>query len=178
MTMKEITALAETLLGLNPSSSDEESALREKELLTAANLVVNELSSEYLPLIRTETQDARGGKIYYSALNEQPIEILAVRRVGEERRAEYRVMPVYLSLQNGTYEVEYRYYPKEKTANDICDYDETRLPKRVIAYGTAAEYCLMQGRYGECALWDKRYKDSLSGYCRPRRLKIRRPYFI
>ena len=177
MTMKEITALAETLLGLKTPASEEEAALREKELLAAANLVVNELASEYLPLVRTETQTARGGKIYYSALAEQPIEILAVRRIGEERRAEYRVMPVYIALQNGTYEVEYRYYPREKTAETACDYDETRLAKRVIAYGTAAEYCLMRGLYEECSLWDERFKDSLAGYCRPKRLRIRRPYF-
>lgn len=129
------------------------------------------------PLVKTEAQEARGGKIYYTALSERPIAILSVRRAGEEKRAAYRVMPAYLALANGAYEVEYRYYPAEKGESDACDYGETRLPKRVIAYGAAAEYCMMRGLYEECSLWDKRFKDSLAGYCRPKRLRIRRPYF-
>lgn len=49
------------------------------------------------------------------------------------------------------------------------------ISPRVLAYGTAAEYCISEG-LGEAEMWDKRYKDGIAMSKKQPKKVARRPF--
>lgn len=146
-----------------------------KLLLRCANLVVGEVAAEYLPLKATEVLSSPDGNIEYSAFSRRPIEVYSVRRNGAKCR--YKMYPHKLITEAGEVEVCYSYVPQSVGIDEELDFAEGKLTPRVLAYGTAAEYCLINCLHQEAGVWDKRYKDSLLGALRagrPLRIPARR----
>ena len=135
-----------------------------KLLLRCANLVVEEVAAEYLPLKATELLSSDDGNIEYSVFSRRPIEIYSVRKKGSKCR--YKMYPTKLITEAGEVEVCFSYVPQSVGIDEELDFAEGKLTPRVLAYGTAAEYCLVNCLHEEAWVWDKRYKDSLFGALR------------
>lgn len=160
--MKEVLCLAAELLGLGQAVVDAEGHESETErLLLAANLCYDEIAGEYLPLIATEKVSVSSGFIPFASLNKRCQSVCAVTdEQGEKMRFRVRADGVF--VKGTSVSVTYRYLPEPAASSAVAlDFDEGRLPPRVIAYGTAAEYSLIEGFYQEAVLWEKRYRDSL-----------------
>jgi hypothetical protein len=151
------------LCGRQEDLNEEElkEAQKDKELLLrCANLVVNEIASEYVHLNAFQTFRTENGHIPYSLFEKQPADITAVHKEGSCCR--FKLYPCEIITESGTVDVFYRYLPQNKAADGVLDFEEGKINQRIIAYGTAAEYCIIKGMYEEGVVWDKRYKDSLS----------------
>lgn len=69
-------------------------------------------------------------------------------------------------------------YPETPVASSIEDAEAKffGISPRVLAYGIAAEYCIIEG-LDEAETWDGRYKSGLSLAARPKiKIKARRMY--
>jgi len=146
--------------GVNLSDEDKTEAERELNmLLRCANLVIHEIASEYVHLKTYESFNTTDGHIRYSDFLKQPVDIYSVKKEGNFCR--FKLYPSELITQEGDVEVYYTYLPDKVETTGNLDFEEGKVNGRIIAYGTAAEYCVICGLYEEAVIWDKRYKDSL-----------------
>lgn len=133
------------------------------------NLVETQIATDYAPLVREETVVSENGKIAYEKLSRSPAFIIgAFDSFGQ--KVSIRVFPTYFAVANGSYTVRYAALPTEKTIEDECEFAQG-ITLRTVAYGIAAEYCVQNGLYAECAVWEKKYKDALAELRKQRGVK-------
>ncbi len=182
MTIKDIVKLCAVYLNKEDLLKDEQflsnQALRETNVLTVcANVVISELACSYLPLIKSEKVTANGKRVYYSSLNERALEILSVKdEQGED--LSFTVLNEYVTVPQSQVVVEYRYLPSNYGLCDEIGYAEEKVPLRLIAYGTIAEYLLTERAFEESLTWRNRYNDMLSIMVLPKNSKIRPRSFV
>ena len=58
--------------------------------------------------------------------------------------------------------VRYMYCPVKKTISDESDYSGYPVGERLMSYGAAAEYCLIEGAFEDSENWEKRYRDEIA----------------
>ena len=185
MKIKDVIKITAALLGredvtlyLSSSGEAKESTLSAVNLMTTlANLVINELAGSYIPILKSEKVFATGGRIYYKNLSENALKI--VRVIGEDGcEKDFSYSPSYITVPNGTYEVEYQYSPCNYGIDETIGYEEKDVPARVLAYGTAAEFCLTEASFEQAVTWHQRYADGIAKICLPSNSVIKKRSFI
>lgn len=172
MTVKEVIALAAGCLtreDLIPALGKEEGELTADEkseldaLLRAYNFVENEVALDYCALKKEETVAVSENKIRYSEFSSVPVNIRKVVCGGYLAR--FSAYPSYILLSDGwqgNATVVYDYIPKTKTsADEESEFTDQGVSARLMAYGVAAQYCLVNGETGRAAVWDKKFRDAL-----------------
>ena len=134
--------------------------------VTAVNFVINELATEYIPALKTERVTAVSGKVFFSALRYAVTEI---NKVEDENGNEvnFKVFPEYLSVEGDTVYVSYVAQPSFSDLDEQVVYEESALPLYVIAYGAAAEICMIQGRFDEAKEWKEKFEKGVSAIVKP-----------
>ena len=159
MTMNEIVTLAAFYLQfedvLNGGPAGEETTAK---LLRCANLVRAEIASDYFPLLTTETVSSADGTILPASLEKRLIDVKRITRNGNA--VAFKVYPAAIRTVSGEVEIEYSYMPDDAEIGDDAGFFD-KISARTIAYGAAAEYCLVAGLFEEAVIWEKRFKDSL-----------------
>jgi hypothetical protein len=145
-------------------------------LTKCANLVINQLATEYVPLKSIDVVRSDNGQILYTSFPSNPIDILAVYDV-YGNKLEYKILPLYLLTKPEAVKVEYTYLPPEYNLEETIAYTENKVPIRIIAYGVTAEYTMISGRFDEAILWDKRYKNSILNILMPKNSVIKGRYW-
>ena len=172
MTVKEVVTLAAGCLGrddliaaldkaADALTADEKLEL--SSLLRCFNFVENEVALDYCALKKEETVTVTENKISYSVLSSAPVNIRKVVCGGSLAR--FATYPAYIRLSDGWVGqacVVYDYIPStKKTMSELSDFTENEVSARLLAYGVAAQYCLVSGETGNAALWDKKFRDAL-----------------
>lgn len=129
------------------------------QFLRCANLVIEEIAAEYMPLITKERISVKNGSFLLSELSKRALNVYALRRNGEKQS--YFCRAGLLTAADGEYEIEYSFLPEKAAIGDPLPFD-AHISARVVAYGIAAEYALISGLSDEAATFDKRYKDALN----------------
>lgn len=175
MTVKEVVTFAADLLGIGAavrSFIDGSSSEAENEvamLTRAVNLVENELAIEYFPLYCEETLEVESGRLYYRDLTRAAVRILSVRSANGEK-VSYKIFSDYMRVDNGSVIVKYAYMPTLKTIDDALDFG-LGVSLQTVALGVVAEYCFMNGLYGEAEGWNKKYRAEIATSYRARPAK-------
>lgn len=147
MTVAEIAQAAGALVECDDAERMEQCVRR-----TAA-----EVAAEYFPVVATEVVSFTGGEAAFSVLAYAPVKVYAVTRGGKREPFTVGGDRICAGFE-GEAEVEYAFIPPD-TDPLIC---HPAVTARTLAYGAAAEYCLLNGLYDDAAVWDKRYRDSLT----------------
>lgn len=186
MKIKDIVKNAAVYLGLekvvayieNGEYALDSNALAATDILTrCANLIVNELACTYFPMKKTEEITCEGGRAYYSAFTETPLEIKSVKDDhGDD--ITFTVYPEYVKTDKSTAVVEYFYLPPNYDLNDTVGYKEKEVPARVIAYGTASEYLLTVKAFDESVLFHDRYEKALAKILAPKNARAKGRAFV
>lgn len=175
MLLKDIIKEAATLLKLDAvlslpemgGNQTDAQAEKELELLKdCVNLVLNEIASDYVPLEFIEEVLVSDRKIPYTALSKTALRVKSVKN-GKGRDCYFKVYPSYIYTDcDGVCRIEYCYIPvSAQNLDDTLEYNQ-RVTSRLIAYGTAREYCLIMSMYEEALSFDGRFKDSLQNAVR------------
>ncbi|MCL2598368.1 MAG: hypothetical protein FWD76_00445 [Firmicutes bacterium] len=146
------------LVSSDPSRKD--TADTANRLCRCANLVLGEIASEYIPLVKTELANSLGGVIAYESLSKNLIDIVSVKQNGQSVR--YKMTQDGIVAPSGRYRIEYNFLPQKYLYKDSIDYKGAVLSTRVIAYGVITEYCIISGLTDDAVMWDKRYRDALA----------------
>lgn len=141
-------------------------------LTNLCTLVVDELSSTYLPLIRRETVTFGHGKHPLNTFRETIIKILAVYDM-DNKKVDFTIDEYYVWANVSKCNVEYEYAPKNYDLDDEIGYSEKDISISTLAYGVAAEYCITQGQFEQAVMHHKRYVDNLAEICLPKNKMIK-----
>lgn len=152
--------LAELIEGGQAGEEAEQRAIG--VMLHCFNAAEDELAMAYFPLHAEEQHTPSSGRIYYTLFSHNPVKILSVTRGG--RAVEYRICPEYLEVTGGAVTVKYVYCPKKKKLTDESDFSGYPVGARMLAYGAASEYCIIDGAYEEAEKWEERYKYEIERF--------------
>lgn len=167
------TDVCDYLKGLS-ENAEPETLKTVDAMVTLANLVINELATTYVPLVKRESVRVSDGKVYYDDFSEK---ILKIRKVygADGIELDFKTAPEYLSVCGySAVSVEYEYTPHNRGIDEETGYEEGQLPERVLSYGVAAEYFVSVGRFEEAVTWHKRYVDALSALLLPKNRIIKK----
>lgn len=172
MTVKEVLAGAADCLGREDllavlDKEEEELAEEEKKewyaLLRAYNFVENETALDYCALKAEETVGVTENCIFYNEFSKKPVYIHKVYCGGALAR--FATFSAYIRLPDGWLgkaRVVFDYLPSTKTElGEESEFTGTGVSARLLSYGVAAQYCLVNGETGNAAIWDKKYRDAL-----------------
>ena len=179
MTVKEIVTLTATFLGrreiINLIKKGEEAGesvgQSVEALVDLTNVVINELAFSYIPSIKIEDAVAKNRRVYYKDLSETALKIHNVYDMGG-KKTNFSYTPEYIIVGADKVSVEYEYSPKAKTIDEDVCYMEKDVPARVIAYGVASEFCIVEGDFDQAVMWHKRYTDAIADICLPKNKTI------
>ncbi len=171
MQVKEILELACVFLGMdevledeyftgNPEGGDDSTEKEISKLLKCLNLIVNEISSDYLPLLTEEDVVFNDEKLYYTELDKTILEVFSLKDFNG-RAISFKTFPEYISANVQNALLTYSFQPQELEQDDVIIYYGGKIPPRVYAYGVAMEYLFISSQSDEAHIWEKRYKDCL-----------------
>ena len=170
MTLKEIIIDTATLLSLdgvlslpemggNTQSNQSQNDL--SLLKKCVNLTINEIAGDYIPLNFIESVLISDQKIPYTALKKPAQKIKSIKD-GQGANCYFKVYPSYIYTDcKGECHIEYSYIPANLEDLNGSVEVNPKATSRLIAYGTAREYCLITSMYEQAKTWDERYKDGL-----------------
>ena len=168
MIVKNIVICAGDLVGIGDQVRDEIERDADSKivqcLLKCYNLVENELSVDYFPLLFEETDSTDTGALYLDSFSKKPVRIVKVVDAWENE-IPFKLFPNFLKTQTGKVCVRYAYEPEEKKLQGKGEVS-LHVSERLIAYGVASEYALASGLFEEASAWDKKYKDAISAVYR------------
>lgn len=166
MKVKEVLEWAGIELGINDSvqtylggGSSDVGKLETERLLTAYNLVENELALDYFALLAKETFENADGAIAFTAFANDPVQVLSVESVEKGEDVAFSIYIDHLEVE-GKVVVAYRYAPKTKDVEDDCEIAE-RVTKHMLVFGVVANYLASVGEYGQASAWEKKYKSAI-----------------
>ncbi len=137
----------------------EDGVRREAELVArCVNLTIAQTAAEYAPFRAEKVVEAENGVIALDTFEENVTEILfAEDEAGNRLRI--RRGAGYIRTVPGKIRVTYAYLPEKFSAADEVVFSDRRVSEGLIAYGAAAEYCLVAGLFDEAVVWNERYAD-------------------
>ncbi len=136
-------------------------------LTRCSNLVINEIASSYIPMYKEENFEVNNGKILFTSFTES---VSGIVEVFDEFgvNVSYKVFPEHIEVNESNVKVKYKYLPSNYSIDEEIGYTENIVPSRIIAYGTASEYCLLERSYQESLMWRNRFNDGLSVLLTPK----------
>lgn len=156
----------EDLVSALSEADSEEDIIIEREqrqvleaLLCCFNSVEDELARCYIPLETEENLSSATGVYNYADFSLRPVKIIAVKSGGKP--VKYSLTA--LSLITGCTEitVEYGYAPLKKGVFDDSAFSSVFANEKLIAAGTAAEFCLIDGEAQLAKTWESVYRAEI-----------------
>jgi hypothetical protein len=149
MNVLEVISKAAKITGANPD---------DEHLLTAYNLVEQELAGYFFPLATIDKVfGVDDDKIYYNSLHNQAI---VIKEISDAKggSVKFRDLPEYIKISKNydgkIFYVRYYRMPRLKVIEDASEYNARYHDLMVL--GVCAEYWLISGMYEQA----KRYSDA------------------
>ena len=158
------------LNGENNSSTDTLECVN--SLTNLCSLVLNELASTYLPMIRKETVTFVNNRQPFNQLAAKLTRMIAIYDMNGEK-VDFSLDDNYILANVGKCIIEYEYSPKNYGLEETIGYSEKQISASVLAYGVASEYSITQGQFEQAVMLHKRFVDCLEEYCVPKNKVIK-----
>ena len=142
--------------------ADEANQEKLNKLLKCLNLAYEEICSEFLPILHKEAIVSNNGEFYFSNLTKPICAVISLKTVTGQP-LKYSLSSDHISFEGDSAILVYAVVPDQLNFSDEI---ETIIPERVLAYGTAREYFLMQSLSDEATIFETRFKDSLENVVR------------
>ena len=126
------------------------------------NIVRNEIASEFIPNVKVERVKANNGRVDFSSLSSEVIEILSVKDLFGNTLT-FDVFDSYLTTSNLAVEIKYNASPEELSLKS--DFSST-IPARIFVYGVIRESFFSQGLYEDAIVYEERFKNALQSLAR------------
>ena len=140
------------------SKESEEEILKNEEikkLLNITNLVLNDLCTNYFPIVNKQIVNITNKNYPIKNL----INFYKIKNVKKNNMVEnYKIISKDIVVENeGEYEINYYYLPQVNSLFDELDFLSTLSPE-VLVYGLCAFYCLSIGLFDEFKIYNDKYK--------------------
>ncbi len=181
MKIKDVVKLTALMLGredvMRYFENEEQTNVGEDTLSTVktmaelVNLVISELATSYVPLTCSEEMKPVQGRIYFSDLKNTPLKVVRVSD-GFGAEINYTQYPEFIAVDRNVV-IEYEYLPKNSGIEEQFPYEERVVPSRVLAYGVAAEFCIVECNFEQAVMWHKRYVSNLEEILFPKNANLK-----
>lgn len=186
MKIKDVIKLSATYLNReeilsylegNANDVDENLLIQIDTFTRCANVVISELASTYLPLIKNEEFTADSKKLYFKDLKER---ILSVKGVYDLslNSTDFSVSTEYVQTEVGKGVICYQYMPGNYGIDDEIGYTEKDITPRILCFGVLGEFCLTERRFDESVMWRNRYVDEIANLVRPKNKSVKQRRFL
>lgn len=152
------------------SFSDTENQKQINLLVDCLNLVYQEITTEYFPLVCEEEVVLEDGKLEYTKLSKTLNSIISAK-TNNGYKIKFSVFPDHAKFETSSNKVKVKYsYERDDITIDDIDIETFggKISKRLLAYGIAMEYCFISSLSDEALIWENRYKDCLKNMLRKR----------
>lgn len=139
-----------------------------EKLVACANSVIDEIACEYVPLTEKGTLVSTDG---FAPLSDGK-SVVSLRKSGA--RVGFTTASGGVYVPDGEYEAVFAVRPPKVSVNGNVTVGSALVSERIIALGTAAEYFLLQGNYGEAQIWSERFNEAMENV-RIKRITKRMP---
>ena len=179
MTVKDVIKVVATLIGredvvkhLNKEEESTDTAtLNTIDLMTrCVNLTVSELSATYIPM--TKSIKLSGNEIVFRDIPDRMLEIVSVCDK-DGNPVEYKQSPEMIIAKKSGITLTYNYLAPNYDLEGEIGYTDNKVPLRIIAYASLAEYSLTQRAFDESVMWRNRFVSELSSLLTPKNSKIK-----
>lgn len=167
-----LLAKENVLTYLNGDQSNLTTLATINNMTSLANIVISELASTYIPMVKQEVLSVKDQKIYYTDLSERVLSVLNVTDT-EGKEVRHKIFAEYIFLSASTAVVEYEFSPPNYDLLDNVVFSNAQVDERVLAYGLNAEVCISEGRFSEAVTWHKRYVDAIANICKPKNSTVK-----
>lgn len=129
-------------------------------LLKCLNFIVNEISTDYLPILKQKQVTFTNNEFDIKELDTNIYKIIKVEdKFGKNIKFKYIQGKINANVINAV--VTYSAFAtKCDLDGDVEDFNGI-MPDRVLAYGTAMEYSFINSLYDDATIWESRYKNAL-----------------
>lgn len=140
---------------------------RINRIQSMVNGIICEIANFFVPLIVQKQVETSDGVVLFSSLGANIVSIeKVVSKQGKEIGFKVYHDKIVMSENSGT--IYCRITPKTYNYNDEIDYTDFEVPKKVIVYGAAAEFCLTEGMFDEAVVWHEKYREQLKFLTKPK----------
>lgn len=139
--------------------TDGECAETVETLLYCFCAVEDELARFYFPVAARESFSSFSGKYEFGKFAHRPVRIVSVTSGGKE--VKYELFPTYLKADAFSVDIEYEYSPSKKTIGEDSEFSEDTVSEKMLAAGTASEYCLICGEMSLAEYFEKVYRREI-----------------
>lgn len=142
-------------------------------LLYCFNSVEDELARCYLPLQTEEKMTSENGVYPFVSFKKRPVKIISVK--SGKKKVKYTLSRQSLNCDCGEITVEYGFAPVKKDLDGESEFSTLLSNERLVAAGTASEYCLIDGEAKLSAVWENVYRGEIERIQRTRLAGLRLP---
>ncbi len=132
----------------------------EKLMLKCVDFVIDDIASDYFPLIREDELFVRNGRLFFKDFPRTPTAVASVKKDGKALNFSRRFDGLQLG-EDGNVTVQYAFKPAAAAVDGETEWTDGCVSERILVYGVAAEYCIAAGLDADAEMWDKRYRDAL-----------------
>ena len=152
-------------------------AMQEYEkLLRLTNIVLAELPSYNVYIIKEQRAKPISGKIMFTSLQLKPIKILEI--TDEKGNAcNFEVFTNYLICDQTAYNIKYAYMPQEDISGEVTLSNYT-IRDTTIAMAVVAEYLLTVCDFDAAVYWHEKFVKTLSTVAFPKNTLIKNRSFV
>lgn len=144
-----------------------------KTLLYCFNSVEDELARCYFPLETEEVMTSANGVYPFAGFAKRPVKILSVK--SGKKPEKYLLSPQNLICDSGEITVSYNYAPLKKDLDGESEFSTLLSNERLVAAGTASEYCLIDGEAKLAQSWESVYRSEIEHIQRTKLAGLRLP---
>lgn len=132
------------------------------EICYCINLVVDELASDYFPLLYTESVTPQENKIYFSDLSKTILKIFSIKN--SSISVPYKSFPDHIEIDcNAPIFITYSFIPTQpNSVSSDLEVLGLNITPRLIAYGAAREYCIFHALYDQADYYNSRFTSAIN----------------
>ena len=142
-------------------------------ILCCFNSVEDELARCYIPLETEEKLSSENGVYNYADFSLRPVKIISVKSGGKP--VKYSLTALSLITDCAEITVKYGYAPLKKGVLDDSEFSSVFANERLVAAGTASEFCLIEGEANLAQTWESVYRGEIESVQKTRLKELRLP---
>lgn len=159
------TSSTENEPGTEEGGAEDENAVTEEEndviktLLYCFNSVEDELARLYFPMEFKEVMSSETGEYPFEEFGRRPVKIISV--TSEGKPVDFTVNATSLIAHSENVTITYNYAPLIRDIEGESAFSPVTANERLVAAGTASEYCLINGEAELAKTWESVYRGEI-----------------
>lgn len=131
-----------------------------EKLLKITSMVISELSTMGIYVLKTQPITVRNGKVVYSVLSNRPIHIFYFED-NKGNRYDFKMDIEHVEVDDRATSITYAYAPIKEPLETRMLFNEVSLTETILGMGVCAEYLLTLNDFDSAVYWHQKYQEEI-----------------